>query len=1814
MKHFRKIALVLSIVLISQNILGQGWTVNPPDYSSNGSITAIIVHGTSDITTGTLGVFVDGECRGFATGLLFGPTGKFVFTLTCYSNQLSGETLTFQYFDPSGSTYYNINETIPFAADMIIGDAMNPQVFHTLPLTYNVTGGGSYCQGGSGLPVGLDDSESGVTYTLYNNSSPQVPTISGTGSAISFGNQLAGTYTVTGTNSGGTVSMTGNAVIAAIITPSPTASVTQQPTCSVSTGTIVITAPTGGAYEYSIDGGTYQSGTTFSGVAVGNHTLTTRLVASPFCVSVPGSTLTVNAVPSLPPPPTASVTIQPTCAVPTGTIVVTAPIGATYQYNMDGGAYQNGVTFTGVSVGNHTLTTRLTASPACISGQGSALTVNAVPGLPAAPTASVTVQPTCAVPTGTIVISAPTGSAYEYNIDGGTYQSGVSFAGVSAGNHTLTTRLAASPTCISGPGGILIVNAAPGIPAAPTASVTFHPTCSVSTGTIVVSAPIGAAYEYNMDGGAYQSNVTFAGVSPGNHTLTTRVIASPTCVSGLSGILTVNSVPTIPSAPTASVTIQPTCSVPTGTIIVTAPVGAAYQYNIDGGTYQSGVTFTGVSVGIHTLTTRLTASPTCISGPSGSLTVNAVPGLPAAPTASVTVQPTCSVPTGTIVITAPTGAAYEYNMDGGTYQTSVTFAGVSAGNHTLTTRLTASPTCISGPGGILTVSSAPGIPSAPTASVTVQPTCAVPTGTIAVSAPIGSTYEYNIDGGPYQSNVIFTGVLTGNHSLSTRLIASPTCVSGPSSTLTVSAVPLVPAAPTATVTFHPTCSVLTGTIVITAPTGATYEYNMDGGTYQTSVTFAGVSAGNHTLTTRLIASPTCISVPGGTLTVNPVPVVPAAPTASVTVPPTCSVATGTIVITAPTGVAYEYSMDGGTYQSGTTFAGVTVGNHTFTTRLVSSPTCISVPSGLITVNTQPPTPVVPNQATAILTGANFNVTPVGGSIPAGTTYTWGVPSYTGGVTGGSAQPVPQLTISGTLSIPSGTGTAIYTVTPISGTCTGANFLLTVTVTSTCVPVDILTQPANASMCATVGNASLTVTTNGTGPFSYQWQYNNSGTWGAVTNGMPAGAIYSNSTTPTLNVSGITSTGSSQYRCFITNCGGGSNVTSGVATLTVNAPPLATLTSSDPDNIFCAGTSVTFTAGGGTTYIFRVAGVNVVQSNLLSTFTTNTLTTGQTVDVIVTNANGCSATSPVITNTVSSLPLPILTSSDADNSFCAGTSVTFTAGGGTTYTFRVAGVNVVQSNLLSTFTTNTLTTGQTVDVIVTNANGCSATSAAITNTVSPQPTANGGAGGNVCGLVFKFSGVPSIGLGTWTKTTGPGLAVFTPNANTANATVTVTEYGSYTFTWTEVSGACTSSSAVTVNFYLNTVAIAGTGGNNCGLGFHFNGSLNAGVGTWAKVGGPGNVTFNPDANTPNALVTVSAYGNYTFSWTVVNGSCSNSSNVNVAFIQQVPANGGTGGNECDTDFILGAVLPSNGTGTWTKFGGPGNAVFTPDNHTINAKVTVDKFGTYDFAWTVVNSTCTSSDVVRVVFHDLPAINAGRDTAMCKGGSVQLKATGTGTVLWSPPEKLNNPAVINPVASPDATTTYKVNLTDQFGCKNSDNMVVEVREKIVADAGPDQELGYVLNSTMGANLSYPYEKGFWSLISGSGDLADSTDANTSVENLSIGLNEFLWTVTNGYCPLAVDSANITVNDFVIPTMITPNMDGRNDYFVLRGLVTLGKAELVIFNRKGVRVYSNSNYDNSWDGVDYNKNPLPDDTYFYILKASNGKSISGYIVIRR
>src|SRR5205814_1507431 len=109
------------------------------------------------------------------------------------------------------------NATVKASGDYIVtidGVAQDPitVTVNPLPSAFAVNGGGSYCTGGSGVAVGLADSESGVSYQLKRNGSDVGSAVSGTGSGISFGNQTAaGNYTVQAISGAGcNATMTGS--------------------------------------------------------------------------------------------------------------------------------------------------------------------------------------------------------------------------------------------------------------------------------------------------------------------------------------------------------------------------------------------------------------------------------------------------------------------------------------------------------------------------------------------------------------------------------------------------------------------------------------------------------------------------------------------------------------------------------------------------------------------------------------------------------------------------------------------------------------------------------------------------------------------------------------------------------------------------------------------------------------------------------------------------------------------------------------------------------------------------------------------------------------------------------------------------------------------------------------------------------------------------------------------------------------------------------------------------------------------------------------------------------------------------------------------------------------------------------------------------------------------------------------------------------------------------------------------------------------------------------------------------------------------
>ena len=733
----------------------------------------------------------------------------------------------------------------------------------------------------------------------------------------------------------------------------PTVASVVQPTCDVQSGTITFDTQAG--VEYSI-GGAFQSSETFAGVAPGTYTLTVRSTVDNTCTTDAASTVTIDAVPTAPSAPVASATVQPTCAVPTGTLVVSSPTGASLEYSVDGTNWQSGTTFAGLIPGDYTVIVRSTVDTTCETSSVSPVTIDAVPGAPVAPVASATVQPTCALPTGTIEVSSPTGASLEYSIDGTNWQAGTTFAGLNPGGYTVSVRDTNDTTCVS-TGSSITIDAVPTAPSVPTVASVVQPTCDVQSGTITFDTQAGVEYSI---GGAFQSSETFAGVAPGTYTLTVRSTVDNTCTTDAASTVTIDAVPTAPSAPVASATVQPTCAVPTGTLVVSSPTGASLEYSVDGTNWQSGTTFAGLIPGDYTVIVRSTVDTTCETSSVSPVTIDAVPGAPVAPVASATVQPTCALPTGTIEVSSPTGASLEYSIDGTNWQAGTTFAGLNPGGYTVSVRDTNDTTCVS-TGSSITIDAVPTAPSVPTVASVVQPTCDVQSGTITFDTQAG--VEYSI-GGAFQSSETFAGVAPGTYTLTVRSTVDNTCTTDAASTVTIDAVPTAPSAPVASATVQPTCAVPTGTLVVSSPTGASLEYSVDGTNWQSGTTFAGLIPGDYTVIVRSTVDTTCETSSVSPVTIDAVPGAPVAPVASATVQPTCALPTGTIEVSSPTGASLEYSIDGTNWQAGTTFAGLNPGGYTVSVRDTNDTTCVSTGSS-ITIDAVPTAPSVPTVASVV---------------------------------------------------------------------------------------------------------------------------------------------------------------------------------------------------------------------------------------------------------------------------------------------------------------------------------------------------------------------------------------------------------------------------------------------------------------------------------------------------------------------------------------------------------------------------------------------------------------------------------------------------------------------------------------------------------------------------------------------------------------------------------------------------------------------------------------------------------------------------------
>ena len=626
------------------------------------------------------------------------------------------------------------------------------------------------------------------------------------------------------------------------------------------------------------------------------------------------------------------------------------------------------------------------------------------------------------------------------------------------------------------------------------------------------------------------------------------------------------------------------------------------------------------------------------------------------------------------------------------------------------------------------------------------PICSGGTLSLTGSITSGSAVSYSWSGpGGFTStleNPTITGVTAAGNYVFT---ATSTSYCSSSAGTMVTVYPALTATVTGTTSL---CSGNAGTMTINGTPGATIYYNIDGGStlnvllnsagtasFSTGTLTTGTTPTTHTysFTSASIGGGACTASLGLsiTLTVYPMPTAISGPTtvcAGISFSYTDGVPGGTWT-SSNTSVATIVSGSGvaNTVAVGSTTISYTAGGGCYamvTTNVLSSPSPISATvtnecPGVSTTFTDP-------SGAGNWTSSNSSIATVGatsgvvGGVSSGTAYiTFSQSSGCYSTYPIVINPVPG-TIGGTLSACEGGGTSalsnaltggswassntsIATVDATTGIVTGItagsvtiSYTVTGCPTSTtfnvlALPPSIITPVGDTMLCP--GDAIMLTANTGRG-YTYQW--NNAG--GPITSATRE--YYETSS-------------ADYYSVTITDTHGCVN-TSTPMDVTVN-PVTATISTSAP-TIFCAGSGATLNAGTGVgyTYQWMIGGAGIAGATDASYVATET----GYYNVAVSNAAGCSDNSSYLSITAIAAPSDTV-SVAGPTSFCPGASVTLTAlGSAVGYQWANGGTAIAGA----TNNTFVATTSGDYQVTLTNAYPCSSTSANITLTQLPTPSA------------------------------------------------------------------------------------------------------------------------------------------------------------------------------------------------------------------------------------------------------------------------------------------------------------------------------------------------------------------------------------------------------------------------------------------------------------------------------------------------------------
>jgi hypothetical protein len=1440
----------------------------------------------------------------------------------------------------------------------------------------------------------------------------------------------AGDYSVTVTEAGGCRATSAPTTITLL--PQPTATVTPSgPTTFCAGGSVTLTANGGVSYSWSTGAttpsitvstaGSYyvtatgSNGCRSTGYAVvtvntpvmptisGNTTIcpggTTALTANPsgtsyawsngattrsITVSTPGSyavtvtdfygcprtsaplTVTANPLPTI--TPSGSTTF---CTP--GSVTLTSSLGTSYTWST--GATTRAITV--YSTGDY----NVTVNDGTCTSTSAATHVTAKPGFSgqASISSSAVSQSYSTCPVAFNLTANPAGLSYLWS----TGETTRAIQAIQDATYSVTITDPATGCQL-----VLSTHPSPAVMPRPTITANQTAVCPVNGGqaTLTAHSSAGTVYQYSWSGpNIYYWNTpygpTFQPTYAGNYTVTAQY------TNGCS----VTSDPiTITMNPSPNISVTPSTSwiCPGGTATLTATGGGANTTYL----WSTGATTPSITVnaaGDYTVTA--TDPNGCSSYAQHGYVYASTPAATITPSGSTTICPGSYV-----LLTANSGSSYLWS-NGATSSYTYAFA---AGNYSVTVTDSHGCSATSAP---VTVTVRPPVP-APTISAS-GPLAFCPGGSVTLTSSPGSSYQWSTGATTQSINVTAAG------SYSVRITDANGCTSPYSNTTYVYV---------GGGTIYLSASGSTnfcqgGKVTFTGPSGAqSYHWSNGATTQSTDITTSGY------VSLWIYDSLGCYAQsPSYQVIVDPLP------NATITASgPTTFCPGGSVTLSVPAG-AYSYLWSNGATTN--SIAVNTAGSYTVTVKGTTANHC-PVTSAPKVVTVSPP-------ATATITASGPTTFCPGGLVVltanSGASYLWSNGFATRSITvrDSGSYSVTVTDANGCAATSAATAANVSSLTSVSvqadrtTVCPGQTVNLTSTVTGggSTGPLTYAWYGEDAQPIAGGNGPSLTVTptqswiyyvyvTDAAGCTVLSQPVNINVPVPHPTITGPAAPLCSRPATLTASAgaSWLWSNGATtqsigvsddgDYSVTITSSAGCSATSAPYSVHFAAAVPKPAIAADGPAT-FCAGGSVTLTASAAASYVWSTG----------ETTSSIHVAIGGDYSVTVTSAEGCSATSDPFVVIVNLPPaIPVITASGA-TTFCAGGSVTLTASAGSSYLW---------SNGATTQSIDVDASGA-YSVTVSNANGCSASSAATTVTVNPTPATP----------AITASGPTTFCAGgSVTLTASAGSSYLWSNGATTHS-IAVEASGAYSVTVADANGCSAGSASITVTVNANpaTPTITASGPTTFCAGGSV--TLTASAGS--------SYVWSNGATTESIAVTAS--GSYSVTISNANG-CSASSAATSVTVNATPATP-TITASGPTTFCAG------GSVTLTASAG---SSYVWSNGATAQSIVAGASGSFRVTVTDANGCSAQSAVTTVTVEPLPdaTVTLSGSPILCDGAAVTLTAAAGGaSYLWSTGATTAAISVYQP-------GSYSVTVTGAAGCTATSAPVVVSNEPatVTISGGP------------------------------------------------------------------------------------------------------------------------------------------------------------------